>query len=57
MLTAFLLLIIWTLAAVVYGILSMIGGIFSRRTSDFNVVERIFLLPFFAIAWLISRSK
>lgn len=53
-LTTVLVLVIWLLASIIYGIITMLG---SPRGTDYNIVERAFLLPFFVVAWLLRIRK
>lgn len=52
-LTIVLLLVIWTLVAIIYGLISVLG---SPRSREWNLMEKVLLLPFFAVA-LVLRIK
>lgn len=47
-LTFILLLVIWTLASIIYGIITILGS-----SRNWNLLERAFLLPFTALASLL----
>lgn len=56
MLTTILLLIIWVLVGFAYTVLKALG---SSRSGfeDFNFVEKLLVLPFSAVAYLLKRVK